>query len=112
MDRDFKHTEVYLSSEKRKLCRDSRSWSTQFEPWYVYKIFRKTNISYPLICTRRLLKGVKGRHVQDIKGTLMQIRKFHYMFGFLLKQYPENFAFLILRILELFSHEVCIFLKK
>ena len=28
------------------------------------------------------------------------------------KQYPENFAFLNLRILELFTREVCIFLKK
>ena len=34
------------------------------------------------------------------------------MFAFILKQYPENFAFLILRILELFAHEVCTFLKK
>ena len=30
--------------------------------------------------------------------------KFHYMFGFI--------EFLFLRILELFTHEVCIFLKK
>ena len=34
------------------------------------------------------------------------------MFVFILKQYPENVAFLILRILELFAHEVCKFLKK
>ena len=27
-------------------------------------------------------------------------------------QYPGNFAFLTIRILELISHEVCIFLKK
>ena len=47
-----------------------------------------------------------------IKGTLMQIWKFHYMFVFMWKYYPENFALLILRILKLFTHEVCIFLKK
>ena len=41
----------------------------------------------------------------------MQIWKFHYMFGFKWKQYPENVAFSILRILELFTREVCIFLK-
>ena len=35
-----------------------------------------------------------------------------YMFVFIRKQYPENFAFLILRILELFAREVCKFLKK
>ena len=34
------------------------------------------------------------------------------MFGFILKQYPENFVSLILRILELFTREVFIFLEK
>ena len=34
------------------------------------------------------------------------------MFVFIKKQYPENFTFLILRILELFAREVCKFLKK
>ena len=47
-----------------------------------------------------------------IKGTLMQIWKSSYMFVLMDKQYPENFAFLILRNLELFAREVCKFLKK
>ena len=34
------------------------------------------------------------------------------MFGFIQKQYSENFAFLILTILELFIREVCVFLNK
>ena len=34
------------------------------------------------------------------------------MFVFMLKQYPENFAFLILRILELFAREVFKFPKR
>ena len=34
------------------------------------------------------------------------------MFVFVQKQYPENLAFLILRILELFTREICKFLKK
>ena len=34
------------------------------------------------------------------------------MFAFILKKYPENFAFSILRIIELFAREVCKFLKK
>ena len=42
----------------------------------------------------------------------MQIWKSDYMFVFTYKQYPENFAFLILRILVLFTREVCKFLKK
>ena len=42
----------------------------------------------------------------------MQIWKSPYMFVFIKKQYLENFAFLILRILELFAREVCKFLKK
>ena len=47
-----------------------------------------------------------------IKGTLTKIWKSPYMFVFMQKQHPENFAFLNLRILELFSCEVCKFLKK
>ena len=42
----------------------------------------------------------------------MQIWKFHYVLGFMYKQYPENFALLILRILELFTREICIFSKE
>ena len=46
------------------------------------------------------------------KVTLMEILKSLNMFLFISKQYPENFAFLILRIVELFPREVCKFLKK
>ena len=42
----------------------------------------------------------------------MQIWKSPYIFVFILQQYLENFAFLILGILELFAREVCKFLKK
>ena len=42
----------------------------------------------------------------------MQIWKSPSMFVFIQKQYPENFAFLFLRILELFAREVCKFPKK
>ena len=42
----------------------------------------------------------------------MQIWKSPYMFVFRSKQYSENLAFLILKILELFAREVCKFLKK
>ena len=34
------------------------------------------------------------------------------MFVFIEKQYPENFAFLILRIIELFARDVCNLLKR
>ena len=49
---------------------------------------------------------------ENVKGTLMQIWKFHYMIGFILKQYPENFALLMLEIIEFITREICIFLKK
>ena len=62
---------------------------------------------YYVPCQKRLRKIKYG-----FKGTLMQIGKFSYMFVFVQKQYPENLAFLILRILELFTCEVCKFLKK
>ena len=42
----------------------------------------------------------------------MQIWKFHYMLSFMQKQYPENFEFLTLGILESFTCEICIFLEK
>ena len=51
-------------------------------------------------------------HTKSLKGTLMQIWISLYMFVFTWKQYSENFAFLILRILDLFTREVCKFLKK
>ena len=34
------------------------------------------------------------------------------MFGFVQKQYPENFAFLILRIADLFTRKFFLFLKR
>ena len=37
----------------------------------------------------------------------MQIWKSLYMFVLIQKQYPENFAFLILRILKLFNRKLC-----
>ena len=46
------------------------------------------------------------------KGALIQIWKFPYMFKFILKQYPENLAFLALKIIELFTRKLCIFLKE
>ena len=53
------------------------------------------------------------KHFKNVlKDTLMQILKCPYMFVFLQKQYSANFAFLKLRILELFAREVCKFLKK
>ena len=43
----------------------------------------------------------------SFKGTLIQIWKSPYMLVFILKQYPENFAFLFLKVSELFTGEVC-----
>ena len=47
----------------------------------------------------------------SIKGTLLQIWKSPYTFEFMQKLYPENFAFLLRSILELFTRKVCILLK-
>ena len=43
---------------------------------------------------------------RKFKGALMQIWKPPYMFVLIWNYYPENFAFLILRILELSTREV------
>ena len=45
--------------------------------------------------------------INFLKGTLMQIWKSPYVFRFIQKKYPENFAFLILGILELYARKVC-----
>ena len=50
---------------------------------------------------------VKTKTKSQLKGTLMQIWKSPHMFVFIQKCYPENFAFLILGILELYSRKVC-----
>ena len=61
-------------------------------------------------------RGIRKRFIyygkSNLKGTIMQIWKFVYMFVFIKKEYLENFAFLFLRNLKLFAHEVCNFLKK
>ena len=46
-----------------------------------------------------------------IKGTLMQIWKSQCLLEFIWKYCTENFAFLILRIMELFTCKVCFLLK-
>ena len=47
----------------------------------------------------------------SVKHALIQIWKSPYMFVFIQKQYPQIFAFFILRSLELFASEVCKFFK-
>ena len=65
----------------------------------------KKNISvkvheYKLTLTQQ--NGIKGStNTSKIKGTLIQIWKFPYVDVFIFKQYLENFALFILRILEL-----------
>ena len=54
---------------------------------------------------------MKLNNIFIIKGTLMQIWKSPYVLVFLQEQYPENFTFLILKILELFSVKFVNFLK-
>ena len=54
---------------------------------------------------------MKLNNIFIIKGTLMQNWKSPYMLVFLQEQYPENFSFLILKILELFSVKFVNFLK-
>ena len=46
-----------------------------------------------------------------LKATLKLLWKSTYVFVFIQKQYAENTAFLIRRILEFFTGEVCIFIK-
>ena len=50
---------------------------------------------------------MQARKTLLFKGTLMQIWKSTYMFVFIWKYSPENFAFLILGNLELYTRKVC-----
>ena len=87
---DFKQENIYL---------DSFFWLWN----YIYIDFFKT------------IKRCCRVHVQAkllFKGSLIQIWKSPYMFVFIWKQYSENFSFVILRIMCLFTCEVCKFLKK
>ena len=49
---------------------------------------------------------VKVFYILGLKGTLMQFENLSIRSNSC-KKYPENFAFLILRILELFARQVC-----
>ena len=51
---------------------------------------------------KKILKVPSGL----LKGTPMQIWKSPYVFVFIKNQHPENFAFLNLKIIELFAREV------
>ena len=50
--------------------------------------------------------------LEYVKGTLMQIWKFPFMFESIYRSYLENLAFLILINLELFTRKVFVFSKK
>ena len=52
--------------------------------------------------------GLNGPKITRPKGTFMQTWKFPFMFQFIWKYYPENFAFLALRIVKLFTRKVCV----
>ena len=42
--------------------------------------------------TMRANNALIKKYEKSFQGTLMQIWKFHYMLGFMQKQYPGNFA--------------------
>ena len=70
---------------------------------YTYFYRSKTIASYTFLLVFKLI----GILQCILKGTLMQTWKYPNMFLFLQKYYPENFSFLILRILKLFTRKVC-----
>ena len=86
-----------------QLCRDCNipfiDHSKNINP---HKHLNRSKLHFNITCNRIF--------VDNIKGTLMLIWKSPYMF--IKKQYPTNFAFWTLRILELFPREVCKILKK
>ena len=81
----------------------------------VYKFFDKkisgTGIKSENMSDQQLAEELHKQTIRKFKGTLMQIWKSPNMFVFIEKQYPENFTFVILLILELFGREICNFMK-
>ena len=78
---------------------------------FLYCLYTKTDIFANISCHCFTIEQLCKRWY-IIKGTLVQIWKSPYMFVFTWKWYPEDLAFLILRVLELFARKICIFLKK
>ena len=80
-------------------------WTLSYNHWGVLSITKLSNPNFKkTVCPKKRLDAA-------LKGTLMQIWKSPYMFVFILKQYPEDAAFLIW-IPELFSGQVCKFFKE
>ena len=59
------------------------------------------------VCRTHVILNLLQHSFICIKGTLMQIWKSSCMFLFIWKYCPESFAFLILRIFELYTRKVC-----
>ena len=104
--RDFHQSRLVIFPLEITLSKTSDFADLRFSFW-------RSEVAPSLSLSLSLSHGVlRSKLLQNIKDTLMQIWKFHYMFGFTKKQYPENFAFLILRIFKLFTRGVWTFLKK
>ena len=79
--------------------RKTLSKVTKPDTFYQYKIAENSN---------HFFLGEKFNvDISYFKGALMQIWNFPYLFVFIWKYYPENFVFLILGILELYTRKVC-----
>ena len=78
--------------------------SSSYLSWLCFKLMQK------LWARSKAVPGIstfeKNFFSTGIKGTLMQIRKCPCMYLLILKYCPENFAFLTLRILELYTRKV------
>ena len=72
--------------------------------FFIHKLYKVNIMKYILI---KAFKNPSTSIDLVLKGTLMKIWESSYMFVFIKKQYTEDFAFLFLRVLEIFACEVC-----
>ena len=80
-----------------------------FREFFIHKLYKVNIMKYILI---KAFKNPSTSIDLVLKSTLMKIWESSYMFVFIKKkQYTEDFAFLFLRVLEIFACEVCKFLK-
>ena len=80
-----------------------------FREFFIHKLYKVNIMKYILI---KAFKNPSTSIDLVLKSTLMKIWESSYMFVFIKKQYTEDFAFLFLRVLEIFACEVCKFLKR
>ena len=102
---------IYIPcSKKTEMVNPINCNFLHYRIWIITRIIHQSSNGAIIISSIDTIRKLyQEEHFSDevsIKGTVMQILKSPYMFVFVKTQYPESFAILIPRILELFAREI------